>query len=44
MVHFGHGQLAHGVLCVFWVAAAEVDVLDVAHVEERDVRWWGGGG
>lgn len=39
MIHFGHGQLAHGVFCVFWVAAGEVHILNVAHFEERDVRW-----
>ena len=35
MIHFGHGELAHGVFCVFWVAAREVNILDVAHVEEK---------
>ena len=44
MIHFGHGQLAHGVFGVFWVAAAEVDVLDVAHFEEMGERCGGGGG
>lgn len=38
MVHFGHGQLAHGVFCVLWMAAGEKDVLNVAHVEEGERR------
>lgn len=38
VIHFGHGQLAHGVLCVLRVAAAKVDILDVAHFEQKDVR------
>lgn len=38
MVHFGHGQLAHGVFCVFWMAAGEKDILNVAHFEERERR------
>ena len=33
MVHFGHGQLAHGVFRVFWMAAGEKDILNVAHFE-----------
>ena len=38
MIHFGHGELAHGVFRVLWVAAGEVDVLDVAHGGGKD---WG---
>lgn len=39
VIHFGHGQLAHGVFRVFWVAAGEMDILDMAHFEEKMVRW-----
>ena len=44
MIHFRHGQLAHGVFRIFWVAAGEVDILNVAHVEEKDrkVGRWSG--
>ena len=38
MIHFGHGQLAHGVLGVFRVTAAKVDIFDVAHLEPKDAR------
>lgn len=38
VIHFRHGQLAHGVLGVFWVAAGVMDVLYVTHVEERNGR------
>ena len=38
VIHFRHGQLAHGVLGVFWVAAGEKDVLYVTHVEESNGR------
>lgn len=43
MIHFGHGQLAHGVLGVFRVTAAKVDILNVAHFEPKDVRGMRGG-
>lgn len=43
VIHFGHGQLAHSVLCVFRVAAAKVDILNVTHFEQ-DVRGRCGGG
>lgn len=38
MVHFGHGQLAHGIFGVFWMTAGEKDILDVAHFEEKERR------
>ena len=38
MIHFRHGQLAHGVLGVFWVAAGEKDILYVTHDEESSGR------
>lgn len=43
MVHFRHGQLAHGVPRVFWVAAGVVDILNVAHVEDKSVQCGEGG-
>ena len=36
MIHLGHGQLAHGVLGVFWMAAGEVNVFNVTHVEGKE--------
>ncbi len=33
MIHFGHGQLAHGVFRVFWVTAGEVNILNVTHAD-----------
>ena len=38
VIHLRHGQLAHGVFRVLWMAAGEVDVLNVAHFEEKVVK------
>ena len=38
MIHFRHGQLAHGVFRIFGVATREVDVLNVTHVEREGRR------